>query len=96
MNLKKGIRAAKVEYKTKIEGYITEKNPRQVWHGLQCIANYQGHDITPLSNDASMAEELNNFFARFEANGHSATPPSLHQHPANPPGTSGEEGVEGG
>lgn len=30
-NLRKGIRAAKVAYKRKIEGYIMDNNPRQVW-----------------------------------------------------------------
>lgn len=37
------IRDAKVAYKRKIEGYITEKNPLQVWHGIQSITNYKAN-----------------------------------------------------
>lgn len=73
--LKKGIRAAKVAYKNKTEGYIIDSNPRQVWHGVQNITNYKSHNITPPSADAKMVEDLNNFFARFEV--HGQQPPSF-------------------
>ena len=61
-NLKRGIRAAKLAYKKKIEGYIMDKNPRQVWQGIQHISNYKGHNITTTNSNATRAEELNSFF----------------------------------
>ena len=71
-NLKRGIRAAKLAYKRKIEGYIMDKNPRQVWQGIQHI---KGHNITTTNSNATRAEELNSFFARFEADSQPTPPP---------------------
>ncbi|KAJ8386074.1 hypothetical protein AAFF_G00177630 [Aldrovandia affinis] len=65
-NLKRGIRDAKAAYKRKIGDHFTNNNPRRVWQGIQHITNYKPSNRTAVNGDASLAEELNCFFARFE------------------------------
>ena len=73
-NLRRGIKAAKADYKRKIEGQLN--NPRQVWQSIQSLTNYRGCAVTPGDLDAALAEELNSFFARFESQAQkAATPP---------------------
>ncbi|KAF7650679.1 hypothetical protein LDENG_00122050 [Lucifuga dentata] len=66
-DLQRGIKAAKEAYKRKVEDHLTHNNPRLVWQGLQHITNYKGSAPVTTITDASLAEELNHFFARFEA-----------------------------
>ncbi|KAJ8413772.1 hypothetical protein AAFF_G00063700 [Aldrovandia affinis] len=62
-NLKRGIRKAKTAYKKKIEDHFTSNNIRQVWRGVQHITKYRPRHLTAADGDASLAEELNLFFA---------------------------------
>ncbi len=57
-NLKRGIKAAKRDYKRKVENHLTDSNPRQVWQGLQHLTNYKGRTSDAGSADALLAEEL--------------------------------------
>lgn len=66
-DLKRGIKDAKEAYKRKTEDHFSDNNPRQVWQGIQHITNYKGSSTTSTNTDTSLAEELNCFFARFEA-----------------------------
>ncbi|XP_051980726.1 uncharacterized protein LOC127642004 [Xyrauchen texanus] len=66
-NLKRGIKNAKLVYKRKIEDHFTRNNTRRVWQGEQHITNFKGSATTGCNTSASLAEELNCFFARFEA-----------------------------
>lgn len=76
--LKRGIRTAKRAYKEKIENYVSDNDPRRVWQGLQHLTNYQGRkkEVTT-TNDALLADELNNYFSRFETNNLSNSFPSV-------------------
>jgi len=66
-DLKRGINTAKRAYKEKIENLVSDNDPRRVWQGLQHLTNYQGRKkIVTTTNGVLLAEELNNFFARFE------------------------------
>lgn len=67
-DLKRGIKNAKWAYKKKVEDHFLDNDPRRVWQGIQHITNYKGSSATPTNTNASLAEELNCFFARFEAN----------------------------
>ena len=67
VDLKRAIREAKQDYKRKIEDHFTDNDPRWAWQGIKHITNYKGNNSTPPNTDASLAEELNCFFARFEA-----------------------------
>ena len=64
-NLKKGIREAKAEYRSKIEDHLQSNNTREVWQGVQHLTNFKPSGPSA-DGDASKAEELNRFFARFE------------------------------
>ncbi len=66
-DLKRGIKDAKKAYKRRIEDYFTDNDTRRVWQGVQHFTNYKGNSTPNLNNDASLAEELNCFFAQFEA-----------------------------
>ncbi len=65
-NLKRGIKTAKLAYKRRIEGHFTGNNTRRVWQGVQHITNFKGSATTGSNSSASLAEELNCFFARFD------------------------------
>ena len=82
-NLKRGIRKAKADYKSKIEDCLQSNNTRKVWQGIQHITNFR--PSKPVADgDATTAEELNSFFARFEKEPPTATPAHTNT-PLHPP-----------
>ena len=76
-NLKRGIRKAELDYRRRIEDHLDSNNSRQVWQGIQHITNYRAN-LGTAEDDASLTEELNHFFARFEVKPSEAATP----HPA--------------
>ena len=80
-NLKRGIRKAKAEHRSKIEDHLQSNNTREVWQGVQHLTNFKPGGPSA-DGDASTAEELNSFFARFEreAAPEDVTPPSPSTH----------------
>lgn len=76
------IKAAKAAHKRKVEDHLTNNDPRLVWQGLQSITNYKGSTPATTITDSSLAEELNSFFFRFEAEApHTAVrPPQTSGH----------------
>nr|XP_043874450.1 uncharacterized protein LOC122764210 isoform X2 [Solea senegalensis]XP_043874509.1 uncharacterized protein LOC122764439 isoform X2 [Solea senegalensis] len=71
-DLKRGIREAKAAYKRKIEDHFAVNDPRRMWQGINHITNYRSSNQATARTDASLAEELNSFFARFETDRPSA------------------------
>ena len=66
-NLKAGIRAAKHQYSSQIAAHFnTNSDPRCMWQGIQVITDYKSKVSTPVTTDAALPAELNNFYARFE------------------------------
>ncbi|KAI2645161.1 RNA-directed DNA polymerase from mobile element jockey [Labeo rohita] len=65
MNLKKGIRDAKVAYKQKIENHFNNSDPRRAWQGIRHITG-QNNSSSLTNSSATEAEELNQFISRFE------------------------------
>ncbi len=54
-----------------------------MWQGLQRLTNYKGSQkAVTTTNGAWLAEELNNFFARFETSSSSTPPPPVTDIPA--------------
>lgn len=43
-NLKRGIKQAKTTYKGKIEDWLTNNNPREVWQGIQQLTNFKAQN----------------------------------------------------
>ena len=65
--LRRIIKQAKRQYKTKIELYYTGSDARRMWQGLKTITDYKGKHSRELPSDTSLPDELNYFNARFEA-----------------------------
>ena len=65
--LRRTIKQAKHQYRTKIDLYYTGSDARRMWQGLQTITDYKGKQSLELPSDTSLPDELNNFYARFEA-----------------------------
>ena len=65
--LRRTIKQAKRQYRTKIESYYTSSNAHRMWQGLQTITDYKGKHSRELPSDTSLPDELNYFYARFEA-----------------------------
>ena len=50
-----------------MESYYPGSDARLLWQGLQTITDYKGKHSHELPSDTSLPDELNHFFARFEA-----------------------------
>ncbi len=67
-DLRRSMKKAKEAYKKTVEDHLANKDPRRMWQGIQQLTNYKGNTVNCSSHaDASLAEELNHFFSRFEA-----------------------------
>ncbi|KAI4896218.1 hypothetical protein NFI96_025832, partial [Prochilodus magdalenae] len=64
-NLKKGIKEAKHSYKQRIEEHFENNNPRSMWNGIKALTDYKTNTLQA-SDDTSLPEVLNQFFARFD------------------------------
>ncbi|KAK0148357.1 NLR family CARD domain-containing protein 3 [Merluccius polli] len=83
-DLKRSIKKAKADHKRKIESHLSSNNSRAVWQGIHDITNYRGCPTTTTGDlSATLAEELNCFFARFETSQQHSSAPALP--PARPP-----------
>lgn len=85
--LQRGIKAAKGAHKRKVEEHLPNNNPWLVWQGLQSINNYNGSTPVTTTADALLAEELNNFFSRFESAHSCAATTDLQKQYTHAPGT---------
>ncbi|KAK0148638.1 hypothetical protein N1851_011033 [Merluccius polli] len=62
--LRRGISSAKIVYKNRIEAHFhNSSNSRQVWEGIRAITDYKGVSYPPVNSSATLAEELNIFYA---------------------------------
>ncbi|XP_072771248.1 uncharacterized protein [Nerophis lumbriciformis] len=83
-DLKRGIKKAKADHRRCIESHLSSKNSREVWRGIHDITNFRGCNTTTADQSATLAEELNCFFARFETPQRHSSAPAL---PPPPPGS---------
>ena len=65
--LRRTLRQAKRQYSTKLESYYTGSDARRMCQGLQTIRDYKGKHSREVPSDTSLPDELNYFYARFEA-----------------------------
>ncbi|KAI4874836.1 hypothetical protein NFI96_003053, partial [Prochilodus magdalenae] len=83
-NLRKGIAMAKHCYKQRIEEHFSSSEPQRVWQGIPTLTDYKPHSTVLANNCASLPDELNQFYARFDRGNmviSSKTDPPLHDHP---------------
>ncbi|KAK3507572.1 hypothetical protein QTP70_028645, partial [Hemibagrus guttatus] len=71
-DLRRGIPRAKETYRRRMEGHLTDNDPRQMWRGIQALTNYKGQGPTN-TDSSSMSMLLNSCFARFETTRHLVT-----------------------
>jgi hypothetical protein len=50
-----------------MESYYTGSDARQMWQGMKTITDYKGKPCRKLPSGASIPNELNAFYALFEA-----------------------------
>ncbi len=66
-DLRKSIKAAKRQYKNKVEEQFNTNNARSMWQGINNITDCKGNKPATVNIAASLPDELNLFYARFEA-----------------------------
>ncbi len=66
-DLRKSIKAAKRQYKNKLEEQFNTNNARSMWQGINNITDCKGNKPATVNIAASLPDELNLFYARFEA-----------------------------
>ncbi len=66
-SLRKSIKAAKRQYKHKVEEQFNTNNARSMWQGINNITDFKGNKPATVNIAASLPDELNTFYARFEA-----------------------------
>ncbi len=66
-DLRKSIKAAKRQYKNKIEEQFNTNNARSMWQGINNITYFKGNKPATVNIAASLPDKLNLFYARFEA-----------------------------
>ncbi|KAK3546682.1 hypothetical protein QTP70_031390 [Hemibagrus guttatus] len=86
--LNKEIRVAKRSYTKKLENQFSSNDPASVWKGLKDITNYKTPSPSTEANQ-QLAEDLNEFYCRFETAGLTPHAPSenLSTQPLTPPAT---------
>ncbi|KAK3537446.1 hypothetical protein QTP70_010415 [Hemibagrus guttatus] len=86
--LNKEIRVAKRSYAKKLENQFSSNDPASVWKGLRDITNYKTPSPSTEDNQ-QLAEDLNEFYCRFETAGLTPHAPSEHLsiQPLTPPAT---------
>ncbi len=66
-DLRRSIKAAKRQYKNKVEEQIDTNNARSMWQGINNITGFKGNKPATVNIPSSLPDELNTFYARFEA-----------------------------
>ncbi len=66
-DLSKFIKAAKRQYKNKVEEQFNTNNARSMWQGINNITDFKGNKPATVNIAASLPDKLNHFNARFEA-----------------------------
>ncbi|KAK1792086.1 hypothetical protein P4O66_001864 [Electrophorus voltai] len=64
---RRAVRKAKRRYGRKLESQFQQSGSRSLWQKLRTITDYRSLSSGLMSADESLANELNTFFARFEA-----------------------------
>ncbi|XP_034454827.1 uncharacterized protein LOC117769796 [Hippoglossus hippoglossus] len=66
--LRSAISSAKRHYRDKVESHYKGSNTRNMWAGLKTISDYKAKTSSADVVSASLPEDLNTFYARFERN----------------------------
>ncbi|RXN12203.1 hypothetical protein ROHU_010229 [Labeo rohita] len=64
--VRRAVRDTKRRYRERLESHFHQGDTRSMWQGLRTITDYKTKDTEMINADSSFANELNEFFARFE------------------------------
>ena len=67
------MKKVKLRYRDRVEQRMDQGDARGLWRGLRTINDYRSRSPAMVSVDASLANELNRFYARFETGGGAAS-----------------------
>ncbi|KAK1784717.1 hypothetical protein P4O66_003396 [Electrophorus voltai] len=81
--VRRAVREAKRRYGRKLETQFQQSGSRSLWQGLWMIMDYRSPPSRLICADESLANELNTFFAHFEATSSSANASSANANSAN-------------
>ncbi|KAI3356991.1 hypothetical protein L3Q82_003629 [Scortum barcoo] len=65
--LRRAISSAKRHYRDKVESHYNGSNTRSMWAGLKTLTHYEKKISSAEVMSASLPDELNTFYARFES-----------------------------
>ncbi len=84
-DLRRSIKAAKRQYKKKIEQFNTN-NARNMWQGINNISGFKGNKPATVNIAAFLSDELNNYYARSEAHNtaHTTSDPTAAAEEVSP------------
>ncbi len=85
-DLRRSIKAAKRQYKNKVEEQFNTNNPRSMWQGINNITGFRGNKPATVNIATSLLDEFNTFYARFEADttAHTESVPSAAAEEVSP------------
>ncbi|KAI5616827.1 gastrula zinc finger protein XlCGF28.1-like [Silurus asotus] len=66
-SVRRAVKDAKRRYGSKLESQFQQGGSRSLWQGLRTITDYKTPSSRMVNADASLADELNTFYARFKA-----------------------------
>ncbi len=72
--LRRAVRAAKLQYRERIESHFQLNDSRRMWQGLKTICSSGNNSSAEVRADPLLAEELNTFYGHFECNGGATLP----------------------
>ncbi len=74
----RSIKAANENIKNKVEEHFNNNNPRSMWQGINNITGFKGNKPATVNIAVSLPDELNTFYARFEADNTAHTESACH------------------
>ncbi|KAI4899947.1 hypothetical protein NFI96_008147, partial [Prochilodus magdalenae] len=66
-DLRRSIKEAKKQYSVKLEHHYSTTDTRGMWQGLKQLTDYQNKHRREINFHTALTDELNDFYARFEA-----------------------------
>ncbi|KAI2667828.1 putative RNA-directed DNA polymerase from transposon BS [Labeo rohita] len=84
--LNREIRVAKLNYSGKLKKQLSRNDPKSVWNGLKAITSYKSPSPSTEANQ-QLADDLNEFYCRFEKQKTGLTPYTHPECPATQPST---------
>ncbi len=66
-DLRRSIKAAKRQYKNKVEEHFNNNNPRSMWQGINSITGFKGNKPATVNIAASLPDELKTFYCVLKA-----------------------------